>query len=613
VRRITLVILVAIGGALLGVRLGRADLIQDVSTTFQQVAQEIAHAFPKVEARVVAVDGDEVVIVGPGVADLRPGLELTAYRRGELFRHPVTGQPLGHAEHELATLVVTGIDGDRAQTRIAARDGDAAPAVGDVARLTAGRLGVAVLPPVGVSSSFESADQTALLMVARFSGLLEKTGRFMTVEPRRVLDAAGFGTAAASPGSPQELARQLGVPAVLTTRLTGAGRERALEVAWVSGKTGAVLWSTRVPLTRAALSPRFAWEVTPEVERSFTIDGPLRGVAIAALDGDPRPELILGNDRAVTVYRWQEGVGPSPLPGLVFRPGGIILSVDAADLTGSGRTQIVVVDSQTDTGTPRGTVLELVGQELKPVYETRAFLRILRVGQESWLVEQDSGRQEIFDGPVRRLVPEGGRYRFGPSLRLPADVNLYGLALMRLSGAAEPDVVALTGSERLGVWTAAGRRLWTSADRFGGPGVTFAANQLGRDVADTGSNLVGRVRGRLIPLVGASASEGGGGGPEVLVFENLLPLSQVTNYVPGVGPIIYTQGRIHRLRWKDGAFVRVWQSAVTAGYITDFGYGDLDGNGTPAVAIGVIPRGFNLSSLNPFARGRSRLVLYELP
>src|SRR5262249_52285314 len=177
--------------AVLGIR-AQAELLQDLGATFQQVAQSLAGAFPKVEAQIVAVDGSEARIEGPSVALLRPGLELTAYRRGEVFRHPVTGQVLGHAERELGTLVVTAVDGEQATARVVVGSGGEAPKAGDLARITAGRRGVAVLPPTGVTSPYESADQTALLLVSRFSALLDKTGRFVTVEPRRVLDVAGL-------------------------------------------------------------------------------------------------------------------------------------------------------------------------------------------------------------------------------------------------------------------------------------------------------------------------------------------------------------------------------------------------------------------------------------
>ncbi|MGH7267724.1 MAG: hypothetical protein ACREMB_23145, partial [Candidatus Rokuibacteriota bacterium] len=97
----------------------RGDVLQDLGATFEQVARELAAAFPKIEARVVAVDGNEVRLSGPGVGALRPGLELTAYRPGEVFRHPITDKPLGRTEEEVATLVIVAGSGDEATARVA--------------------------------------------------------------------------------------------------------------------------------------------------------------------------------------------------------------------------------------------------------------------------------------------------------------------------------------------------------------------------------------------------------------------------------------------------------------------------------------------------------------
>jgi len=167
-----------------------ADVLQDLGATFEQVAQELRAAFPKVESRIVAVEGSEVRLEGPAVASLRPGLELVAYRKGEPFRHPITNQPLGRAEDEVAVLSVTAVSGPQATARVATTEGGRTPRVGDGARITAGRIQVAVLPPLGANVPGETVEQTALLLVSRFSALLEKTGRFLAVEPRRVLETA---------------------------------------------------------------------------------------------------------------------------------------------------------------------------------------------------------------------------------------------------------------------------------------------------------------------------------------------------------------------------------------------------------------------------------------
>jgi hypothetical protein len=70
---------------------------------------------------------------------------------------------------------------------------------------------------------------------------------------------------------------------------------------------------------------------------------------------------------------------------------------------------------------------------------------------------------------------------------------------------------------------------------------------------------------------------------------------------------------MHRLRWRDGGFLKVWQSTATSGYIADFTYGDLDGDTIPEVLVAVMPRGLTLETLNPFGRPRAELVFYELP
>ena len=251
-----------------------------------------------------------------------------------MFRHPITNQPLGHTELVLGTLVVASVDGDTATGRLVAPAGQPvpAPAPGDGARITAGRLPVAVLPTTGVQAAFDSADQTQLLLVARFSGLLDKTGRFLSVDPQRVLDLVGQGRGSSI--SPPEVARRLGGVAVLSSRMVREGPARVLETTWISGQTGATLVALRTPLITATFPPRFAWEETPELERRYPLDGPVRALALGDLDGDGRAELVVADEQVLTAYRMAEGAGPAPVEGASFRPGGLVLSVDVAPVTG---------------------------------------------------------------------------------------------------------------------------------------------------------------------------------------------------------------------------------------------------------------------------------------
>lgn len=606
-------------------RLAGGDILQDLGATFEQVARELEGAFPKVETRITAVDGAEVELAGANVTALRPGLELLAYRKGERFRHPITDQPLGQAEEEIGTLVVTAVGPDHARARVAATEGGRTPVVGDGARITAGRVPVAVLPTEDVTVAGETGEQAALLLVARLSALLDKTGRFAAADPLRVLDlTTATGTVGVTPPTgpvstapapagpapgPVEVGRRLRVSGVVTSRLVGEGRSRALEFAWLSTRTGETLVRGRVPVVRAVFPPRFAWEQTPELERRYALEGPARGVAVADLDGDGRPEVVVADERRVVVHRWQARGGLQPVAAGEFRAtGGQFLSMDAADINGTGRALVVVVEYRGTQDGLRSRVLEWSEGGFRTLHDAAGrYLRVVWAGGEPWLLEQDVGEREPFGPGIRRLVWREGRYRDDVTLVLPRGVTVYGLALMRLTGSPEPEVVALTGEDRLAVWTAKGRRLWTSADDYGGAPVAFPFfTLLGRPQEK--DDTIGRILGRLLPL------PAGPDGPELLVFENMLPaVSGIRSYLPGLAATAFTQGRIHRLRWRDGGFQRVWQSRITEGYVGDFAHGDVDGDGIPEVVVGVVPRGLTLDTFNPFTRTRSHLVLYELP
>jgi hypothetical protein len=257
----------------------------------------------------------------------------------------------------------------------------------------------------------------------------------------------------------------------------------------------------------------------------------------------------------------------------------------------------------------RARVLEWSSEGFRVLHDTSgSYLRVIRVGTEDWLLEQDAGETEPFEPEIRRLEWDGERFREGMRLRVPRGVSVYGLALIRLSGSPEPDIVAFNDDYRLGVWTARGQRLWTSSDPLGGSAVTFEFNPTGGARRQAGGDsIVARVAGRVVQVPGTAA-------PEILVYENLLPvLQQARGILPRLAATLFDRGRVHRLRWRDGALIRVWQSGTTEGYIADFGYGDLDGDGIPEVVVGVVPRGLDLETLSPLGRPRGRILAYELP
>jgi hypothetical protein len=193
------------------------------------------------------------------------------------------------------------------------------------------------------------------------------------------------------------------------------------------------------------------------------------------------------------------------------------------------------------------------------------------------------------------------------TLRAPRGTSVFGVALARLTESPEPELIAFATDDRVGVWTAGGRSLWLSAGAYGGPAIAFNYNP-GTRPNEIGDDVIARVMPRIVPLPPSAE------GTDVLVLENMLPLpAQARGLFARTQPHLVNQGRIHRLRWRAGGFLPIWQSALTQGYIADFAFGDLEGDGIPRVVVGVVPRAINLDALNPLARPKGHLVFYELP
>lgn len=150
----------SIGGAGVGIAAPIQGNIDDI-------AKVVLSYFPKMTGKVVAVEADQLRIDGGGEKGVSEGALLTVFRPKEPFYHPVTGMELGRYEEIVATVEVTGTEGDHFIGRILHADGKVS--VGDLARLSAAKIPIAM--------SMTSADGPNFLMTELASALAE-TGRF---------------------------------------------------------------------------------------------------------------------------------------------------------------------------------------------------------------------------------------------------------------------------------------------------------------------------------------------------------------------------------------------------------------------------------------------------
>jgi len=252
---------------LLGAAPAQAGLADQVGATFGLLLQEVVAAFPPIEGLVVSVDGDRLYLDLTQKEGAQPGQELTVFRKGEVFRHPMTHKPLGRFEEILGYAQVQ---------RVLPRFSEAAfipvpnaPAVRaeDGVRITRGRIKVAVVPPVDLTKLRADLRRVPFMLALG----LEQTKRFQAVDPsavqelflshrNRVEELLVRPEKAVALGKTLEVAGWL-VPVLLDRR--GA---TYLDVTWISAVTGTPLFSRRMVLTRAdaATDQRFPWEPRPE-------------------------------------------------------------------------------------------------------------------------------------------------------------------------------------------------------------------------------------------------------------------------------------------------------------------------------------------------------------
>ena len=246
---------------------GWAGTADQVGATFGLLLQEVVTAFPAIEGLVVALDGTRVYLDIAQKDGVQPGQEFTIFRKGEVFRHVVTGQPLGRFEDILGYAHVQRVLPQYSEATYVPVEGKPPARPEDGVRITRGRIRVAVPPTTDLTKTNADLRRVPFMM----AHALELTKRFQSADPLAVQELLLSqktkteellvrADKAIAIGKTLEVSGWL-VPVLLERRGV-----TYLDVTWVSAVTGTALFSRRAPLTRAdtAAEQRFPWEPVPE-------------------------------------------------------------------------------------------------------------------------------------------------------------------------------------------------------------------------------------------------------------------------------------------------------------------------------------------------------------
>jgi len=255
--------LLVLGLVVLGVRPASPGITEQIVVTFQQVAQGFQDAFPPIEGTVIAVNGEQVSIEFKERPKIGRGTELRLIRRGAAFRHPLTGVFLGRYEELVGHAQVVEVRESVATGRLIPLPEAPAVQVEDIARITRGRLRVAVTPLLDLTGSRLDTKRLPYLLAAA----LERTGRFAPADPRVVsesMDQARVRTVDlfATPALAVRLSQRLEVDGWVIPLLVEIQGSTVVDATWVSAITGTPLFARRAALAPAPpqIEQRFPWE-----------------------------------------------------------------------------------------------------------------------------------------------------------------------------------------------------------------------------------------------------------------------------------------------------------------------------------------------------------------
>ncbi len=244
-----------------------AGVADEVGATFGLMLQDVVSAFPAVEGIVVAVDAEQIYLDLTQKDGIQPGQEFTIFRKGDVFRHPTTGRPMGRFEEVLGYAQVTRVLPQLSEAVYVALPGKPQAQPEDGVRITRGRIRVAVAPPTDLTKT--SADlRRVSYMIAH---ALDETKRFQSSDPTVVQELLASQKTRSEellvrPERAVAAARALEVTGWVVPVLLERRGVTYLDVTWVSGITGRALFSRRVALIRAetVAEQRFPWEPVPQ-------------------------------------------------------------------------------------------------------------------------------------------------------------------------------------------------------------------------------------------------------------------------------------------------------------------------------------------------------------
>ncbi|MEW6583989.1 MAG: VCBS repeat-containing protein [Nitrospirota bacterium] len=414
----------------------------------QPLLDQTLSYFKAVSGRVTHVEDGKAVINLGSKDGMKRGMRLTVLREQTPFRHPVTKEVLGNLESLAGKMEIREVSDDTATGNML--EGSARE--GDQARISATKVQVLFCQSNGVD--WQIADS--------YHKNLKDTGRF------NLLDTS-LETEDAAKALEEAVKLQAEVALLISAKADEKGTVITQRLYWVSDKVKLAEDNLSIDAA-SAKKLRFGDEffrIGTESTLQFDLPLSARFIAAGDVDGDGKDEIVLGTEKDVGIYAPGADLQPA-LGGVRIQGegGNENIWLDAVDLNGNGRVEIIVTAKKSNTLT--SYIYELQGSGFVLLHKDSIFLRRL----DGRLIAQAYSPAEGYSGSVYEMVWQGA-YKKAEALQLPKGVNIYDFIFYDNAQTGKL-VVAHDEDGFLNVYDAKGLRLWRSKGTNGGFLTTFA-------------------------------------------------------------------------------------------------------------------------------------------
>ena len=244
-----------------------AGLADRVGATFVLIADDFIKAVQPIEGMIVAAEGGLLYLDLGADQGVQAGQELTVFRKGDAFRHPLSGKVLGRYETVLGYAQVKRVYANFSEAAFIPVPDKPAPQPEDGVRITRGRIKIAITPVLDLTGGHADVRRVPYMLAS----ILERSKRFQVVDPLALSDMFADGRVRtedmlARPERAIRAARNLEVTGWLVPVLLERRGTIYLDATWISAITGTPLFSRRHAVLPAGAveEPRFPWEPRPE-------------------------------------------------------------------------------------------------------------------------------------------------------------------------------------------------------------------------------------------------------------------------------------------------------------------------------------------------------------